>query len=72
MTAVILTFVMLLDGTPQESRKNIFGGHDYKTPQGEVESYPNVFGGMDYHYPNGRKVRCRPNPVTKGEDCKDL
>lgn len=72
MTAVILTLVVLLEGTPQNSRENIFEGRDYETPQGEVQSRPNIFGGMDYHYPNGRKVRCRPNPVTKGEDCQDL
>lgn len=54
----------------ESSRPNVFKGYDYKTPGGDVQSLPNVFGGHDYHYPDGRVVRCRPNAVTKGEDCE--
>ncbi len=42
----------LSDGSRSESRPNIFGGQDYRLPNGNgIDSHPNIFGGQDYGSP---------------------
>ena len=57
------------EGTIQ-SKPNIFGGKDYRLPNGDqIESRPNIFGGQNFRQPNGHVVECHPN-IFGGEDCR--